>query len=231
MISMEPLASSAFRAFRVVVLEDDREFALELRALLGASPDFDCREVCETVDRAVEASRRLKPHAVLADMQLQGTFRPDAIRLIKHAWKPAIVLVLTAYEEPELLFRALRAGADGYLLKSDSTRPLLDALRLAIAEVPPFSPRVARYILRHFRAEASEFARSGLSTLTARQMQVLELVHQGFSNPEIAEKLRITANGVKMHVGNILQRLQVDTRVEAAAIHGKFRLRDSNKIR
>ncbi|MGE3312403.1 MAG: LuxR C-terminal-related transcriptional regulator [Limisphaerales bacterium] len=220
---MEPPSAVASRPFRVVLLEDDRRFASELRAFLRDSPDFDCRAACETVDQAVEATQRLKPTAVLADMQLQGTFRPDAIRLIKRAWKSATVLVLTAYEEPELLFRALRAGADGYLLKSDSTRPLLDALRSAIADVPPFSPRVARHILRHFRAEDSEYARSGLSTLTARQTQVLKLVHEGFTNPEIARKLGITPDAVKMHIRGILDRLQVESRIEAATAYERFR--------
>jgi len=158
------------------------------------------------------------PDAVLADMQIEGELRPDAIREFKQAAPRTTVLTLTAYEEPDLLFQALQAGADGYLLKTDTTLPLLQALKLALEEVPPFSPRVARQMLRYFRERPEDRSESGLSLLTARQKQVLELLHQGYSNREIAEKLGVGTDAVKMHVREVLRKLQIESRVEAAAI-------------
>lgn len=219
---MEALTHSGSQRHRVVILEDDPRTASELQSLLDASSDFVCGAVCSTVDQAATQARRTQPTVVLSDMRLQGVFRPDAISEIKRAAPKAIVLVLTAYEDPELLFLALRAGADGYLLKTDTTRPLLQALRLALQDAPPLSPRVARRILRHFRDEGVGAQTSGLTTLTARQRQVLERVHQGHSNPEIAKQLEISPDAVKMHVGNILARLRVSTRVEAAAVYERY---------
>jgi len=215
---MTPSVPSLPGARMVLILEDDPPTAGELRALLDGSGEFGCVGVFSRVREAVEATRRLMPDAVLADMQIEGELRPDAIREFKQAAPRTTVLTLTAYEEPDLLFQALQAGADGYLLKTDTTLPLLQALKLALEEVPPFSPRVARQMLRYFRERPEDRSESGLSLLTARQKQVLELLHQGYSNREIAEKLGVGTDAVKMHVREVLRKLQIESRVEAAAI-------------
>jgi len=209
----------------VVVLEDHGPTAIEIQALLESSPDFRCAALCDSAEAATQHARRIKPDVVLADLCLQGAFRPDAISSIKHAASQARVLAITAFEDPDLILRALRAGADGYILKSDSSRPLLEAIRSILTDIPPISARVARRILRHFHDQGIEGDQCRVKNLTARQTQVLNLLHQGFSNPEIASKLGITRDGVKMHVRGILARLDVETRVEAAALYERNRSR------
>lgn len=208
-------------ALPVFLIEDSRSDAQLIREALGKDPRVS---LAGTVSNTRKAEAFLRDHPVaviLFDLILQRVERSREITRLKTLAPDAKVLVLTAYEEVERIFRALCAGADGYLLKSDRTRPLPTAILETLEFGAAFSPAVAHAIARHFHTIGKANRDAGFDGLTSQQQTVLHLLSQGFTNKEIAQKLHIAPTTVRNHIEAICETLHVRNRTHAVA---RFRL-------
>lgn len=204
---------------KILVVDDHVLFREGLVSLLDAQPDLEVIGQAGTVAEAIAQTRKLRPDLVVMDFSLPDGTGLDATRAILADLPATLIVFLTFHDDDEQLFGAIRAGAKGYVLKNVSTAKLLTFVREVGAGRAALTPEMTNRIMR-------ELARLGLppvssqdpgSDLTQRELQVLRLLAAGASNREIAERLVISENTVKNHVGNILAKLDVKNRREAAA--------------
>jgi len=203
---------------RVLVVDDHAVFRHGLRLLLERVDDLVVVGECEDGESAVQAISALAPDVVLMDVRMPGMTGIEAARAITELHRDVRVVMLTASEDEGDLFSSIRAGASGYLLKEASTEDVAGAIRAVARGQGLVSPAMTPKLLAAFnnlatRAEDGE----GERRLTRRETEILELVAQGLSNKQIAAELVISQNTVKNHVRNILEKLRLRSRAEAAA--------------
>jgi DNA-binding NarL/FixJ family response regulator len=198
-----------------VLLADDHALVRDGVASLLAAWGHEVVGQAATGDQAVELAAKLEPDVILMDVRMPGSSGLEATRRIA-AGHPAIAIVmLTVSEDEDDLFAAIKAGARGYLLKNLEARELRSMLESIGRGDAAISPATAFRIIREFahpRADTADIQ----STLTARELDVLELVTAGLRNKEIAGRLGITENTAKFHLRNILEKLHADSRTELA---------------
>jgi DNA-binding NarL/FixJ family response regulator len=205
-------------SIRVVVADDQELVRTGLRTILDGQ-GFDV--VGEAADgrEAVEAARRLRPDVVVMDVRMPNMDGLEATRRIVAEPSPPRVLVLTTFDLDEYVYEALRAGASGFLLKGSPTAQVVEAVRVVAAGDALIAPSVTRRLIDEFaRSRPEAVSAPELEELTEREREVLDLLAQGRSNPEIAEALVVTAATVKTHVAHILSKLGVRDRVQAVIL-------------
>ena len=201
-----------------VLIADDQALVREgLRMILRSSPGIEV--VGEAADglEAVEACARTRPDVVLMDVRMPHADGLEATRRVMALSRPPRVLVLTTYDLDAYVYGALRAGASGFLLKDTPGEQLIDAIRLIAAGDALLAPSVTRRLIEDFVAgpdPESEPARA-LGELSAREVEVLERLARGLSNPEIAADLVVGETTVKTHVSHILTKVGLRDRVQA----------------
>jgi len=199
-----------------ILLADDHALVRDGIASLLAAWDHEVVGQATDGEEAVGLSMRLAPDLVLMDVKMPGIGGIEATRRIKAATPEVAIVMLTASEDEDDLFAAIRAGAQGYLaknLESEGLRRMLDAVRRGEAAI---SSATAARILDHFQREGREPVPDP-DRLTERESQVLELVTRGLRNKEIAVELAISQNTVKYHLANILSKLHAQSRAELTA--------------
>jgi len=199
-----------------ILLVDDHEVVRQgLRAYLDAQPDFKVIGEASSGEEAVEAAMEYLPDVVLMDLVMSGMGGVEATRKVKDATPRTQIVVLTSYHQDEFIFPALQAGAISYVLKDVMMDDLVDAIRKASRGEAVLHPRVAERVIQEING-----AKGGIfnpfTELTNREMEVLRLIARGMSNSDIAEELFISENTVKGHVSNILSKLQLADRTQAA---------------
>ena len=196
---------------RILIAEDQRIVREGLIALL--EDESEIAIVGEAADgrQAVEMFAALRPDVVLMDLQMPVIDGPEATRQIRTQTPDAHILVLTTYATDEFIFKALRAGAQGYLLKDASADELLAAIRAVYQGQTQLAPSVAARLVAGVSAGSPE-------TLTPRELEVLTLLGKGWSNNEIAAALDIAPRTTKVHVQNILGKLGATNRTEAVSL-------------
>jgi DNA-binding NarL/FixJ family response regulator len=205
---------------RVLIADDHALFRHGLERALGSEPDIDV--VGEAVDglAAAEQALTLAPDVVLMDVRMPRLTGVEAAERIRAVRPNVRVLMLTGSEDEQDLFAAVRAGAAGYLLKQISVDQLADAVRAAYRGEGFVAPSMLPKLLREFtslsRLQPEGDAPFAERRLTEREVEVLRLVAKGMSNKEIASELVIAQNTVKNHVRNILEKLELRSRTEAA---------------
>ncbi len=204
----------------VLLVEDDPADAARIEQEINRSPSFRCIARAADVEEAMRLTRQHRPGIVLHDLHLQGRFRPDGIAAIRELLPEIVVLVLSHYEDTELIFESLRHGADGYVLKSDARHPVVEALAEAISGDAPLSRSVARRILTHFRKPS---VRSVGSTpaLSPRQREVVDFICEGWTNKEIAGRMNISSDAVKQHIAAVKRKLRVRSRTQISGWFGR----------
>jgi DNA-binding NarL/FixJ family response regulator len=200
---------------RIFVADDHPVVRDGLVAILGTQPDFavigEAANGAETVERAAA----LRPDVILLDLAMPGMDGVEALRLLRASWPGARVIVFTAFDTDERILAAVRAGAQGYLLKGVPREELFHAVRVVHAGGSLLQPVVASKLLRQVSREP---AASEREPLTPRELEVLRLLAQGLLNKEIARRLSITERTVKFHVSAILAKLGAGNRTEAVAL-------------
>lgn len=203
-----------------ILLVDDHQLVREgFASLLQTQPDLQVVGEASGGREALAKARDLLPDVILMDIQMPGGDGITATRLIKSEMPSTKVLMLTVSEGNQDLFQAISNGAQGYMRKNVAAEELFNAIREVYRGYAPISSRVAGQILSEAEAQALKDAdgdRLGLAALTAREREVLREVGQGLTNREIARKLFIAENTVKIHLRNILEKLHLHNRVQAA---------------
>jgi two-component system, NarL family, response regulator LiaR len=202
---------------RILIVEDQRIVREGLRAVLEDEDAIAIVGEAANGQEAIDLFARLQPDVVLMDLQMPVIDGPEATRRIRELAPDARILVLTTYATDEFIFKALRAGAQGYLLKDASVDELLGAIRSVHAGQTLLAPAVAARLVVGVSTGAAE-------TLTPRELEVLTLIGQGRSNGEIAALLAIAPRTAKVHVQNILGKLGATNRTEAVSIAVKQKL-------
>ncbi len=205
---------------RVLIADDHPLFRSGLRALLGAVPDMAVAGEATTGEDAVALAAELQPDVIVMDIQMPGISGIEATRRILDDNPRIGVLVVTMFEDDYSVFAAMRAGAKGYVLKDAEEEDMLHAIRAASKGETIFSPAVARRVIDFFTgARSEEGARSvparAFPELTDREREVLDLIAQGLSNPDIVARLYLSPKTVRNHVSSIFAKLQVADRAQA----------------
>lgn len=203
----------------VVVVDDHPLFLSGVQQIFKRQPDFEVIGAAESAAQLAALLKRCRPDIILMDIEMPETNGLDATALVRRQAPDAKVVILTGYDNPDLIFRALKIGAVGYLLKNTRAKELLDSLRQVAAGEVLLNPDLAAKFLREFRRdqEAEELRRL-VQTLTPREDEVLRLVATGASNREISGQLFISELTVKMHLARIFRKLQVNDRTKAAIV-------------
>jgi len=203
---------------RVVVVDDQAVVCDGLELILGSDPNIQVIGKAYDGDQAIELVTEKKPDLVLMDLKMPGLNGIQATREIKHRFPQVKVLALTTYGDDEWVFDAIRAGADGYLLKGVKREELLNAVQGTVQGKTHVDPSVAGKLFQSV-ARASTPPSSRLSeTLSEREVEILRFIAQGYTNAEIAEKLYLTRGTVRNYVSSILEKLGVEDRTQAAIL-------------
>ncbi len=202
-------------AITVSIVEDDRDTRESLAALLGSVPTLRCANTYPTGEKALAGIPLEKPDVALVDINLPGMSGIECAAKLK-AKQPALqVLMLTTYEDTNLIFDSLRAGASGYLLKNMPPAELIDALAEVQAGGAPMSMQIARKVVQHFHRAQQDNA-APAEKLSPREYEVLALLAKGALYKEIADQLKISLATVRTHQRRIYEKLHVQSRTEAA---------------
>ncbi|MEU9027086.1 response regulator transcription factor [Streptomyces sp. NPDC048383] len=204
------------RPVRVLVVDDEAMVRAGVRAILARDPHIEV--VAEAGDgyEAMDLTRRHRPDVVLLDIQMPALDGLTALTHLQRELPGVGVIMLTTFGQDEYVTRALEEGADGFLLKADDPRELLNGVRAVGAGGAYLSPRVAGRVIAGMRAHRAAHPHRSLERLTERERQVLAALGAGLSNAEIAGRLHLVEGTVKAHVSAVLAKLGVRNRVEAA---------------
>jgi DNA-binding NarL/FixJ family response regulator len=206
---------------RIVVADDHQVVRTGFATLLDTQPDFEVIGVAVDGAQAVRICRELRPDVVLMDVRMPGTDGIEATRQLAGPGEDGPrILILTTFDLDDYVYEALCAGASGFLLKDVTAERLFEAVRVIAAGEALLAPTVTRRLISEFsrirpRQPASPTALAALSELTPRETEVLRLIAEGLSNPEIAARLVVTEETVKTHVSRVLSKLGLRDRTQA----------------
>lgn len=203
------------QTLRLLLVDDHALFREGLISLLSYHDDFTVIGEAEDAKIALDKARALKPDIVLMDIELPGEDGVIATQRLTMEMPAVTVVMLTVRDDSQTLFEAIKAGAQGYLVKNVRSWELLEQLRGIARGEAAISRRMATRILEEIRGQTESFGTE--EELTAREMDVLELVAARLSNAEIAERLVVSEHTVKNHMKNILSKLHLRNRHQAAA--------------
>jgi NarL family two-component system response regulator LiaR len=201
------------KPIRVMLVDDHAVVRSGLGAFLLVYDDLDLVSEAGSGEEAIRQCEKIQPDVVLMDLVMPGMDGAAATRVIRERWPDIQILALTSFKEKELVEGALRAGAIGYLLKNVSADDLADAIRAAYDGQSTLAPEAALALIQATREPPAP----GYD-LTEREREVLALMTEGLSNPDIAERLVMSRSTVKFHVSNILSKLGATSRTEAVAL-------------
>jgi DNA-binding NarL/FixJ family response regulator len=214
--------SAASAPIRIIVADDHPVVRDGLVAILSTQPDFDVVAEAGTGAEVVRLVTEWRPDVLLLDLEMPELDGVEALRRLREASIAVHVIVFTAFDADERILAAVRAGAQGYLLKGAPRDEIFQAIRAAHAGQSLLQPVVALRLLRRV-SEQSE-AQSAVQSLTTRELEVLRLLMRGLQNKEIAAELVVTERTVKFHVSSIMMKLGAGNRTEAVAIANRYGL-------
>jgi DNA-binding NarL/FixJ family response regulator len=207
------------RQVRIVVADDQQVVRAGFASLLDTQPDFAVVGTASEGAEAVRICRELRPDVVVMDIRMPGMDGIEATRQLAGSESDGPrILILTTFDLDEYVYDALRAGASGFLLKDVTAEQLFDAVRVVAGGEALLAPTITRRLISEFarlRAKPDAAATPALADLTPRETEVLQLVAEGLSNPEIASRLVVTEETVKTHVSHVLRKLRLRDRTQA----------------
>ena len=191
---------------RILIVDDHPVVRAGLASMLGTQAELSLVGSASSGEEALQIIKEHEPDVVLLDLRMPRLSGVETLHALKDAGRSLRVIILTNYETDEDIYRAVQAGAQGYLLKDTSLREMLEAIRAVHAG--------KRYIPQHIASRLAE--RMVRTDLTAREMEILRLLSKGLTNKEIGHALGISANTVRNHVLKVIEKLEVSDRTEAA---------------
>jgi NarL family two-component system response regulator LiaR len=204
---------------RVIIVDDHAMTRVGLRFFLTAYADLELVGEADSGEAALALCHQAQPDVILMDMVMPGMDGPQTIRHIHQSFPQVRILVLTSFDQDDMVQQALQAGAIGYLLKNVSAQPLADAIRAAHAGRSTLAEEIAGTVVALTRQPPDHGP-----SLTAREREVLTLLVEGLSNAQIAKRLAISQATVKYHVRNILNKLGATSRTEAVSLAWQYAL-------
>ena len=202
----------------VSIVEDDPGVRSSLVKLINSSPGYRCVSHHSSAENALEEIPKLKPDVTLMDINLPGLNGVECVRKLKPQTPRTQIIMLTVYQNPDNIFKALAAGATGYLLKQTPPAELLAAIRDVNDGGSPMSGHIARKIVQSFQ-ESPVAALNPGDALSPREAEVLDLLAKGFLYKEIADQMKISYATVHTHIRHVYEKLHVRSRTEAVAKH------------
>ncbi len=203
---------------RIAIVEDNRVIRESLAEFVQSDSECKCVCACATAEEALKIIPRHQPDIVLMDIQLPGTSGIECTAQLKQLLPAVQIIMVTVYEDTDRIFKALRAGACGYLLKRCTPEELVSAVREVRQGGAPMSREIARKVIFSFQEPIA--AAADVEGLSPRELEILELLAQGFANKEIAGRVGVSDGTVRWHLRHIYHKLHVRSRTEAAL---KFR--------
>lgn len=198
----------------VAVVEDSHTTRDALKTIIDLEADLECVVTCSTGEEALKILPKFSPAIVLMDIQLPGISGIDCVRRLREAMPDVLIVMVTVYEDPIRIFSALRAGANGYLLKRSTPEEMIHAIREVRRGGGAMSGGVAMKVIQYFSEQEQQ--NQELDSLTRRESEVLELLSSGLGNKDIAARLGVSVDAVRWHLRAIYTKLHVHNRTEAA---------------
>ncbi|HCW08824.1 MAG TPA: DNA-binding response regulator [Cytophagales bacterium] len=196
---------------RVLIVEDDKEIRNSFVVIVNSSSQFTVVNGYGSCEEAIKHLHTDKPDIVLMDIELPGGMNGiKGAKVIKDKWPSADIIMVTVYEDSDMVFEALKSGASGYITKSANYRELLIALEEISKGGAPMSSKIARMVIDNFHVNPN-------SPLTKRETEILQLISEGKTYTQISEQLFISKETSKTHIKNIYAKLQVNCKSEAIA--------------
>ncbi len=197
----------------VGIVEDNKKIREGLATLIDGSEGFRCKSIYETAEEALRKFPLENPDVVLMDINLPGISGIECLIKLKEILPNVQVMMLTVYEDDDLIFKSLVAGATGYILKRTPPVELLEAIKEIHGGGSPMSDQIARKVVQAFQ----QMGKSAKETenLSEREVEILDYLSKGYQDKEIADKLFLSVKTVRTHLRNIYKKLHVRSRIEA----------------
>lgn len=206
---------------RIAIVEDNKVIRESLAAYVHMDPELRCVCSCGSAEEALARIPAERPDVVLMDIQLPSQSGIECTAQLKQLLPQVRIIMVTVYGNPELIFKALRAGACGYLLKRCTPAELITAVREVQQGGAPMSREIARQVIAFFQGQAGlADAPPAVDSLSPREREILDLLTQGFADKEIADRIGVKHGTVRWHLQHVYEKLHVRSRTEAAL---KFR--------
>jgi DNA-binding NarL/FixJ family response regulator len=203
---------------KIAIVEDNKTIRESLMEFVQADKDCACVCVCASGGEALRSIPKCEPEIVLMDIQLPDISGIECTAQLKQLMPSVQIIMVTVYEDTERIFKALRVGASGYLLKRSAPEELVQAIREVRMGGAPMSREIARKVIASFKEPLT--AAAEVEDLSPREREILELLAQGFANKEIASRTGVSDGTVRWHLRHVYHKLHVRSRTEAAL---KFR--------
>jgi DNA-binding NarL/FixJ family response regulator len=204
----------------IAIIEDNPQYRTAISIILQLNENFRLIHKLESCDEMMGRFEVEKPDVVLMDIDMPGMNGIQAVWEIKKHFPEVKVLMLTVFEDDEKIFGAIKAGANGYLLKKDSPQKILDAIDAVYKGESPMNGMIASKVLDYFQHQEDKNRQLDQSKLTEREKEILQLLIKGNSYKEIAGSIFISVETLNSHIKNIYRKLNVHSRSELAAKYG-----------
>lgn len=200
----------------VAIVEDSRTIRESLQRMISEAAGLRCDWAASSGEQALVEAARQRPDVILMDIHLPNMSGIECTSRIKQSFPDTEIIMLTVYEDNDKIFKALQAGACGYLLKRTPPERLLQAVREVKQGGAPMTSEIARRLVETFRHPPNTKAGSyGGVSLTQREREVLNLISRGYANKEVADQLSITVETIRYHLKNVYDKFHVHSRTEA----------------
>jgi DNA-binding NarL/FixJ family response regulator len=219
--SIIPTKPAGGLPLRVALVEDERNIRESWSRLIDSFPDFKCLCACASGEEALRLVPVARPDVILMDVLLPGISGIECTMRLKELLPQTQTIILTALDDDELIFRALEAGADGYLLKRTKPADMRAALLDVLHGGAPMTSAIARRVVQSFRRPSPN--RQDALGLSPREEELLEFLSKGYSNKEIADQIQLSVETVRSYLKHIYEKMHVRSRTEAAVryVHSK----------
>lgn len=201
----------------IAIVEDNALFAATVQKIIGLEKDMNCIFHAFNGADAVENLPIILPDVCLLDIQLPTMSGIEVLKKVKSLCEDTKFIMYTVYEDNDHLFQSLKAGADGYMLKSDSPAQIVEAIRSCLQGAAPMSASIAKKVLSYFYKESHN--KKQLENLSPKENEILNLLSNGLLYKEIADQQAVTIDTIKKHCGNIYRKLHVCNRTEALNVY------------